>query len=237
MNHHQQAQRTTMRNNNPTSTAVATTATRSSPTDGSVLTCASSDDDSRMPGTTTTSTSSFDAHQQEKLLWAKVLASKAHAETTNIAKRMGKMEELEKGMALLERMRAVIGDEVYANRVKSLFSALPNFNNFDAAVNIIDVDATAPVDRRSTRNAGDRTPDKNEQCWSTTKRRLSPDEDDEEGQNKKNKVGKTETVNDQQENCYVLTEEDEARYITYHNITDATGKVVAVHAVDSRSKL
>ena len=126
---------------------------------------------------------------------------------------------------------------MYANRVKSLFSALPNFNNFDAAVNIIDVDATAPVDRRSTRNAGDRTPDKNEQCWSTTKRRLSPDEDDEEGQNKKNKVGKTETVNDQQENCYVLTEEDEARYITYHNITDATGKVVAVHAVDSRSKL
>ena len=98
-----------MHNTNPT-TALATTATRSSPTDGSVLMCASSDDDLCTPGSTSTSTSS-DAHQ-EKLLWAKVLASKDHAKATNIAnKHMGKMEELEKGMALLERMKAVIGDK------------------------------------------------------------------------------------------------------------------------------
>ena len=37
---------------------------------------------------------------QDKLLWAKVMASKAHAETANVAKHMGKIDELEKGMAL-----------------------------------------------------------------------------------------------------------------------------------------
>ena len=43
--------------------------------------------------------------EQKKLLWAKVTASKALKENTNIAKRMGKMEELAQGMSLLEKMR------------------------------------------------------------------------------------------------------------------------------------
>ena len=47
--------------------------------------------------------------QQKQLLWAKVTASKALKENTNIAKRMGKMEELAQGMSLLEKMRQAIG--------------------------------------------------------------------------------------------------------------------------------
>ncbi len=42
------------------------------------------------------------ANQDNKLVKARLLTSKAHAESANIAKRMGKIEELEKGMALLE---------------------------------------------------------------------------------------------------------------------------------------
>jgi hypothetical protein len=94
---------------------------------------------------------------QEKLLRAKMMASKAHAESTNIAKRMGKLEELKKGMALLKEMRSVIGEATYANGVRSLHAALPNFDTFNAAVDIIDVDNnTAPT-----------------QAWGATKRRLS----------------------------------------------------------------
>jgi hypothetical protein len=52
----------------------------------------------------------IDATTTKKLLWAKVIASKAQGENTNIAKRMGKMEELEKGLALLEKIREVIGE-------------------------------------------------------------------------------------------------------------------------------
>ena len=52
-----------------------------------------------------------DATTTKKLLWAKVIASKAQGENTNIAKRMGKMEELEKGIALLDKIREVIGEE------------------------------------------------------------------------------------------------------------------------------
>jgi hypothetical protein len=101
------------------------------------------------------------AANQDKLVKARLLTSKAHAESANIAKRMGKIEELEKGMALLERMRSVIGQELFAQRVKSLFDALPNFENFETAVKIIDVDA-------------DDEPRIN---WGTTKRELATEVD------------------------------------------------------------
>lgn len=51
---------------------------------------------------------------QDKLLSAKVMASNAHAKTANVAKcSMRKMEELEKGTALLlKEMGPVIGEEM-----------------------------------------------------------------------------------------------------------------------------
>jgi hypothetical protein len=88
--------------------------------------------------------SQIDPTTTKKLLWAKVIASKAQAENTNIAKRMGKMEELEKGMALLEKMRSVIGEKSYAEKVQSVFAAFPVFATFDACVEVIDVDAAVP---------------------------------------------------------------------------------------------
>ncbi len=103
------------------------------------------------------------AHTDSRLTWAKVIASKAQAETSNIAKRMGKMEELEKGMALFTKMRSVNGDDHYANQVRCLFAALPNFKAFDSAVNIIDVDSAV---NHATGNDDE---------WRTLKRRLSSD--------------------------------------------------------------
>ena len=87
--------------------------------------------------------SQIDPTTTKKLLWAKVIASKAQAENTNIAKRMGKMEELEKGMALLEKMRSVIGEKSYAEKVQSVFAAFPVFATFDACVEVIDDDAVS----------------------------------------------------------------------------------------------
>ena len=82
--------------------------------------------------------------QQKQLPWAKVTASKALKEKTNIAKRMRKMEELAQGMSLLEKMRQAIGpsfENEYKARVRTLYAALPDFNTFDNAVDVIDVDA------------------------------------------------------------------------------------------------
>jgi hypothetical protein len=70
-----------------------------------------------------------------------VLASKSKAENTNIAKSMGKMEELEKAMTLLDKMRKVIGDNYKARVVSVLDAFFPVFTSFDACVDIIDVDA------------------------------------------------------------------------------------------------
>ena len=75
------------------------------------------------------------------LLRAKVLASKSLAENTNIAKQMGKIEELEKSMTLLDKMRKIIGEENYIAQVTTMFHAFPVYSTFDACVDIIDVDA------------------------------------------------------------------------------------------------
>jgi hypothetical protein len=45
---------------------------------------------------------------------------KSQAENTNIAKRMGKMEELEKAMTLLDKMRKVIGEDSFKAKVGSV---------------------------------------------------------------------------------------------------------------------
>ena len=127
---------------------------------------------------------------------------------------------------------------------------MPNFQSFDTAVDIVDV-GSAPA-------AVDRTPAVAE--WMATKRRLSSkdDEDEEEQEytppSKKNRNGATKTPDDdddEEEGCndeyegvddatsdglsrYVLTEADEAKYVTYEEITGETGQVIGVHAVDSR---
>jgi hypothetical protein len=82
--------------------------------------------------------------EKKQLLWDKVTASKALKENTNIAKRMGKMEELTQGISLLEKMRQAIVssfEEEYKARVRTLYAATPDFTTFDTAVDVIDVDA------------------------------------------------------------------------------------------------
>jgi hypothetical protein len=152
----------------------AVTVSTSSPTDSSVLTSLSSTDAASTSKSAVEHNYRFDSLlsdcNNDKLLWAKLLASKAHAETTNIAKQMGKMEELERGMALLEKMRPVIGEQTYADGVRSLFASLPNFKGFDAAVDIINVES-----------AVDRTPSQVDfEKWTTTNKRRSTSSDNEQ---------------------------------------------------------
>ena len=80
------------------------------------------------------------SNAEKKVLWAKVLVAKSQAESTNIAKRMGKIEELEKAMSLLDRMRTVIGEEKYANRVQHVLAAFPVFATFEKCVDVIEID-------------------------------------------------------------------------------------------------
>jgi hypothetical protein len=219
----------------------AVTVSTSSPTDSSVLTSLSSTD-----AASTTSKSAVEHNNRfgsllsdcnnDKLLWAKLLASKAHAETTNIAKQMGKMEELERGMALLEKMRPVIGEQTYADGVRSLFASLPNFKGFDAAVDIINVES-----------AVDRTPSQVDfEKWTTTNKRRSTSSDNERNCTRATKNNSNEAVvvasnkddnNDSSDEDDYVTEEEGAKYITYHDITDKNGKVVAVKAIDSCAPL
>ncbi|KAI2500955.1 hypothetical protein MHU86_13500 [Fragilaria crotonensis] len=253
---------------------MSNTTAPSPPTDCSVLTSAS--DSVATPSSANVSSSrsvavmhaTSAAINNDRLTWAKVLASKAHAETANIAKRMGKMEELEKGMTLLKEMRPVIGEEMYADGVRNLHAALPNFKGFDTAVDVIDVDAPA-INHMTNGNNGE---------WGTSKRCLSSDDERYTSKKKKKEThssnaspsigdNATSIIGADVENegnnfeddphdvenegnnfeddpedggnkydfvCSGNTEEDDEKYVTYHDILDGNGNVVAVHAVDSR---
>jgi hypothetical protein len=72
---------------------------------------------------------------QKKLLRAKMASTKILAQNSNIAKRMGKMEELEKAMALLDKMRPSIGETEYGTRVQHALAAFPAFDTYNATVN------------------------------------------------------------------------------------------------------
>jgi hypothetical protein len=93
-------------------------------------------------------TTATNAAIEKKILWAKVLTSKSIAENTNIAKRMGKMEELEKGMTLLDKMRNSIREDAYHVQVQDVLKAFPTFNTYHAEVDVIEI-IDDPVDADS----------------------------------------------------------------------------------------
>jgi hypothetical protein len=46
-------------------------------------------------------------------------------ESANVARRLGDIEATEKNLSILDRMRPIIGEEVYTERVKLLFASIP----------------------------------------------------------------------------------------------------------------
>jgi hypothetical protein len=81
-------------------------------------------------------------------------STKIQAQNSNIAKRMGKIEELEKGMALLNAMRNIIGETEHGKRVQHVLAAFPSFDTYDATVNALIVIDLVDNKRRGGRSAG-----------------------------------------------------------------------------------
>jgi hypothetical protein len=70
-------------------------------------------------------------------IWAKVRVAKAMEQTSNVGIRMAKIEELEKTLNLLDRIRPTIGESAYEKKVQSLLGALPNPESFSKDVEVI----------------------------------------------------------------------------------------------------
>jgi hypothetical protein len=75
---------------------------------------------------------------QEKFASAKVIASKAAAGTNNIGVRIAAMEELEKGMNLLEKIRGTIGEQTFSDGVNDIYKNLPKYSTSREDVQVID---------------------------------------------------------------------------------------------------
>ena len=80
------------------------------------------------------------AENQERFASAKMLSSKAQAGTYNIGVRMAVMEELERGLNLLEKIRGCIGEDKYTEGVHDVYASLPKNGTFKNEVKVIDVD-------------------------------------------------------------------------------------------------
>ena len=76
---------------------------------------------------------------QEKFASAKMLASKAAAGTYNIEVWIAAMEELEKGMNLLEKIRSTIWEQKFSDGVNDIYKNLPKYSTFREDFQVIDV--------------------------------------------------------------------------------------------------
>ena len=73
---------------------------------------------------------------------AKVHTARALELQSNVALRLGKIRELESAMNLLDRMRPIIGEDQYSQRVASVAASFPVFATFNADVEVVVVDDT-----------------------------------------------------------------------------------------------
>ena len=79
---------------------------------------------------------------QKQTAWAKVHVAKAMKQTSNVGKRLAKMDELEKSLNFLDRIQPTIGEAVYKARVQELAFALPNPNSFAKDVEVVVLDSS-----------------------------------------------------------------------------------------------
>ena len=73
---------------------------------------------------------------------AKVHTARALELQSNVALCLGKIRELESAMNLLDRMRPIIGEDQYSQRVASVAASFPVFATFNADVEVVVVDDT-----------------------------------------------------------------------------------------------
>ena len=87
------------------------------------------------------STALQDKDKQQRLIQANICRSKAQAEYNKVvSKRIGILDVLEKELTLLEKMRHVMGEDVYAFRLHGILAAMPLFKTRnEPPVDVIDV--------------------------------------------------------------------------------------------------
>jgi hypothetical protein len=87
------------------------------------------------------------AERRKRNIWAKVRVAKAMEQNQQECWHSdGKVEELEKTLNLLDRIRPTIGDSAYEKRVQSLLGALPDPALFSKDVEVIVLDDSSDDD-------------------------------------------------------------------------------------------
>ena len=95
-----------------------------------------------------------DKQIRTRLTWAKVHSAKALQVSSKVASRLGRIDELEKTLNLLDRMRKVIGEDSYKARVDTVLASLPDPSSYVNEVLAEDpeVEVIAVVNRHCNSN-------------------------------------------------------------------------------------
>ena len=70
-------------------------------------------------------------------MWAKLHAAKALEETTNVLHRKGQLDDLEKTLNLLDKMKPTITDSEFISQLQAVLKAMPNSQTYKADVEVI----------------------------------------------------------------------------------------------------
>lgn len=88
-----------------------------------------------------------EATNQRHATWAKVHMAKAMEENANVARKLGEIEAVAKSLSILAKIRDVLGEEVYASRVKDIVASIPHPKSFAKECVVVCIDDEEKYDK------------------------------------------------------------------------------------------
>ena len=166
--------------------------------------------------------------EEKRMNDARVLMSTTHANQLMLNRRMGKLEEIERSMAALEKMKAYIPEEMYAAKMRSAFASLPVFGTYEAEV-------AADITKMRVRNK-DNYDDTVRQHDTVKKSKTVAGDNDsfvtcgiEDREYDNNDRAGSDIEDDEDNDYFPIDDEDGFPIEDYFPIIDRTGKMIGMN--------
>ena len=100
-----------------------------------------------------------DSEESKRVNDARILISNTHANQHLLNRRIGKMDEIERSLAALEKMQLFVSEAAYAAKMRSAFASLPVFGTYETDVVANVVAPTASTTTKRVRSNGNNSDD------------------------------------------------------------------------------
>jgi hypothetical protein len=179
---------------------------------------------------------SSSAGEERRVNDARILISNTHANQHLLNRRIGKMDEIERSLAALEKMKPFISEAAYAEKMRSAFASLPVFDTYDTDVTDAAVPSTASANSgKRVRDNEDDNDDENHNVrprYTAKNKSISSvlDDDDSieinngnEEENNREKCDDIDRFNNECDDCTSIDNRE------HFPILDRTGKMIGMN--------